>query len=344
MASSSHFVRLLLEAEERFIPLEISLELTHRCNFSCEHCYIPDHALADGIAPPRLLSLLEELAELGTLFITMTGGEVFARRDWHQIASRARELGFSLRLFSNGALIDESVADRVKALAAAVEVSLYSMKPEVFERITRQEGSLGRTLRGIELLRERGVEVKIKVPIMTHNLGQEREVLEYARRVGAGFASDPRILHRKDGDTEPTHLQVDQGDLICYYRDPSSEYVSPEECAAKPHREDGILCAAGIRLANITASGDVMACNVLPGSAGNVNRQPFREIWEGSPWFARLRSIRRRDLHVCGTCTKFSYCRRCFAQALVQGGDLLGPAPWSCQHAAAIEEAYQGDS
>ena len=111
MATTSHFVRLLLEAEERFIPLEISLELTHRCNFSCEHCFVPDHAAPDNVPTPRLMSVLEELADMGTLFITLTGGEVFARSDWHAIARRARDLGFSLRLFSNGALVDESVAD-----------------------------------------------------------------------------------------------------------------------------------------------------------------------------------------------------------------------------------------
>jgi len=94
--------RMLVEAGKRTIPLEVSLELTHHCNFRCQHCYIPDFSAPDLLSTDRILRLLEELAEMGTLYLTLTGGELFLRKDWYPIAARARQLGFSLRLFSNG--------------------------------------------------------------------------------------------------------------------------------------------------------------------------------------------------------------------------------------------------
>lgn len=54
--------------------------------------------------------------------------------------------------------------------------------------------------------------------------------------------------------------------------------------------------------------------------------RPFREVWEGSPWLRRIRSLRRGDLAECSSCDKFSFCGRCQAQALVEDGDLLGPS------------------
>ncbi|MEM7349847.1 MAG: radical SAM protein, partial [Acidobacteriota bacterium] len=102
-----HQQRLIVQAARHNIPMDVSIELTHHCNFRCRHCYIPDFSAPDLLSTERLLTLLEELADIGTLFLTFTGGELFLRRDWLPLARRARELGFALRLFSNGTLIDE---------------------------------------------------------------------------------------------------------------------------------------------------------------------------------------------------------------------------------------------
>ena len=60
----SHMDRLTVEAGKRCIPLEVSIELTHHCNFRCEHCYIPDFRAPDRMDTQRVLGLLEELAEM----------------------------------------------------------------------------------------------------------------------------------------------------------------------------------------------------------------------------------------------------------------------------------------
>ena len=113
MSLPAHQRRLVVQAARLNIPVDVSIELTHHCNFRCQHCYIPDFSAPDLLSTERLLSLLEELADVGTLFLTLTGGELFLRRDWLTIAGRARELGFALRLFSNGTLIDDEVADQI---------------------------------------------------------------------------------------------------------------------------------------------------------------------------------------------------------------------------------------
>ncbi len=79
---------------------------------------------------------------------------------------------------------------------------------------------------------------------------------------------------------------------------------------------------------------------MLPGAAGDLNEQSFREIWEGSPWLNRLRGITLRDLRTCSTCSKVSYCGRCHAHALVEDGDILGPSRSACDFAAAVERRH----
>ena len=339
MTTLSYFDRLTIAASQRCIPLEVSIELTHHCNFRCQHCYIPDFHAPDLLTTERLLALLDELTNMGTLFVTFTGGEIFLRRDWYAIASRARELGFSIRLFTNAALVSEQVAEQIVTLNCVVEASLYSMNSNTFERITQRRGSYQRTLQGIERLRAREIEVLLKVPMMHDNYRDLAAIFDYAKRIGAVARADSKIVAKKNGDPSTLALRVEPEELMSYYRGPFSGCTVPGESDADP-RHEGPLCAAANRYANITSSGDVQACNILPGSGGNLNQHSFQEIWENSPWLNEVRAIRRRDLKECNTCSRFSYCGRCQAQALVEDGDIRGPSSWARRHAEALEQAF----
>ena len=84
-----------------------------------------------------------------------------------------------------------------------------------------------------------------------------------------------------------------------------------------------------------------MACNILPGSGGNIRERSFRDVWQNPPWLNQVRSIRRRDLHTCNGCSRLPYCGRCHAQALVEDGDLYGPSSY-VQERAEIFESLSG--
>lgn len=327
---------LVAEAARRNIPLEVSLELTHHCNFRCAHCYIPDFAAPDLLPTERLMGLLDELAKMGTLYLSFTGGELLLRRDWVVLGRYARTLGFFLTLMTNASLIDEAAADLIADLPARVEVSMYSMDEEVFERITGLRGSYRRTRWGIELLCRRHVEVVLKTPVMTHNYSGIDAVATWAEEVGADFMAFASIVARKDGDLAPLRLRVPDEELLAFFSGPYFGCNEPgDENGADP---DGGLCAAGRRYCNITPTGDVLACNILPGSAGNLRERTFREIWDHSPSLAKIRSIQHQDLTTCRTCPALSYCGRCPAQALVEDGDILGPSAAACRRAAVIRK------
>lgn len=338
---ASRRARMLLDAGRRAIPLDVSIELTHHCNFRCKHCYIPDFLAPDLLTTERLLELLDELADMGTMYLTLTGGELFLRKDWLTIARRARRLGFALRLFSNGALIDDEVADAIVPLHSAVEISLYAMDAEVFDELTQRPGSFERTIRGIEHLRRRDVPVMLKTPMTPSNADQVRAVGAYAESIGAEFRPAATIVAKKDGDVSTLDQRIDLDTLRRHLHETFSGpttgcHVGP--MTPDDPRYDGPMCAAASRYCNITSSGDVMACNILPGSGGNVRETPFRDIWHQSPWLNEVRGIRRKDLHTCKDCHRLSYCGRCHAMALVEDGDLYGPSTFAQRQAELLEE------
>jgi len=338
MTNMCNYRRLVERAARDLIPLDVSLELTWRCNFRCRHCYIPDFHAPDRVSTPRLIELLEELAEMGTLFLTLTGGEPLLRRDWDAVARRARELGFQVTLLTNGSLVDDRAADTLADLAIQVRVSFHSSDPVVFDRITARDGSSARVLEGVERLRDRGVSVELNVPISRLNPDGATGVPRLARALGVEANIFTTIVAAKDGSRAPLAVRLPAPDAVRLAGGPGDGCELPDEAAKHP-AGDGPLCAAGVRYANITAAGDVLACNILPGPAGNINHASFREIWERSPRLQRIRAIRRTDLEVCSTCSKLPYCGRCHAQALVEDGDILGPSSAACAHAAALEDA-----
>ncbi len=339
MDRTPHFSRLVGRAAKECIPLEVVIELTHHCNFRCQHCYIPDFQAPDRLTTERVMELLDELADMGTLYLVFTGGEFLLRKDWIDIARRARRLGFSLAVLTNGAMIDEEIADQLAEVQAYVEISFYANDQGIFEAITQKPGSFDATLRGIELVRRKGLQLELNIPVMTLNRESYRGALDFAREIGAVGSSFAKILSKKDGDPEPIKMRLPDEALPVIFAESPDLGCGVE--GVDPSREDGPLCAAGVRYANITSAGDVLACNVMPVVAGNVLKTSFREVWESSSWFENLRGITRADLETCSTCDKFAYCGRCPAQALVEDGDLMGPSEDACAQAEAKEEAWR---
>jgi radical SAM protein with 4Fe4S-binding SPASM domain len=339
VAELDHATALMLHAHRRAIPLEVVLELTHRCTFRCCHCYLPARRENDEVPLRRWLALLEELAAAGTLYLTLTGGEVLLSPHWQAIATEARRLGFALTVLSNGELVDKGSADALAALSATVEISLYSTDRQVFDSVTGARGGLPRVLRGVRLLADRGVEVVFKVPLLEAAISGLDGVFAQAAELGVACRAYSRLVSPPTARGNPAACRLAPARLHDFYRGPYSACLAPADCELSL-APDMAVCAAGVRVANVTPAGNVLACTILPGVAGNIMAQGFSEIWCGSPWLRRLRSIRRPELEECDTCSRFAYCKRCPAQALLEDGNLLGPARWSCEHAEALERAF----
>jgi MoaA/NifB/PqqE/SkfB family radical SAM enzyme len=149
-------------------PLDGSLELTFRCNLRCAHCYVGEPG-GDRRLAARELSTLEvrritdEVVDRGCLWMLLTGGEPLLRRDLAEIYLHMKRRGLLVTLFTNGTNITPSFADLLAEWPPlVVEVSIYGSSPEVYERVTGVPGSFRRCIRGIELLLDRKVRMRVK--------------------------------------------------------------------------------------------------------------------------------------------------------------------------------------
>src|ERR1700720_3056489 len=106
------------------IPLNVQLDLTYRCNERCVHCYL-DHEDHGEMTLSEIKTLLDQLAEAGVFFLTLSGGEVLMRMDFFDILRHARKLMFNVKVKTNGFMIREKEADLLRELGVqAVQISI----------------------------------------------------------------------------------------------------------------------------------------------------------------------------------------------------------------------------
>src|ERR1700730_14989972 len=128
------------KAQKLNIPLSVQLDLTYRCNERCVHCYL-DHDDHGEMTTAEIKHLLDEMAEAGVFILTLSGGEIFLRKDFFDILEYARDLTFCIKLKTNAVLIREAQAAQLRDLGVqSIQVSIYSHRPEVHDAITKVPG------------------------------------------------------------------------------------------------------------------------------------------------------------------------------------------------------------
>lgn len=344
-AAQEQMGRIYSVIEERKIPFWAHLDLTYHCNTDCIHCYCQHMDDSFGgkynnkdLSTREAFDLLDQLADAGALHLTLSGGELFVRKDFFDIAFYAsREKHFALKLFTNGTIMTAKMVDRLVKLAPTViEISLQGATAEVHDAIVQMPGAYDRVVRSVKMLRERGINVVLKSTIMQPNYHQADDMVRLAKQLDTqGYRTTLEVTPKNDGDRSVTRFQIDDQAIFDYLRSDFpvppeyKEPVSPEEAREKS------TCGTGTVACYISPYGDVYPCIQLLISMGNIREQPFKEIWYADSELRRqLDQIQQYgDLPECSTCEYVQYCQRCHGLAYLESGDLT-----SC-HKMAIKVA-----
>jgi radical SAM protein with 4Fe4S-binding SPASM domain len=316
-------------AADNLIPFQASLEVTHRCNLACQHCYI-DVKAEDELSSVEFKDVLDQLAELGTMYLLFTGGEPLIRRDFFDIAFHARERGFAIMLLTNGTLITPEIARDVERLQPVfVGISLHGATAATHDSITRRRGSFKSTIQAVELLKSAGVKVYLQTLLMDANVHEAEAMKKLARRIGVYLHIDHELVPTRSGSLAPFQYEASQTKL---YQHSILEVMGD---AAVPPGANGI-CKAGRGTCSISPTGDVFPCLLMPLKLGNLRQARFAEIWQTNPGpeLTHLRSLTWEDMSSCKNCSLINYCKRCMGVAFIETGDLTGPAPTACRNAA----------
>lgn len=341
--------------------VSFSLEITARCNNNCRHCYI-NLPINDKKAKEKELSLAEikrivdGAVDLGALWCFITGGEPLLREDFFDIYLYLKKKGVFTSVFTNATLIsDEHIRFFKKYPPRDIEVTVYGVTKETYERVTRKAGSFDSFMRGLNLLLENGIKVRFKAMALRSNVHELSEITKFCQtRTKDYFRFDPFLNLRTDGD-------VKRNEEIKSERLSAREIVAIEQ--ADPNRLESLEkscdklinpefshincnhlfhCGSGIGSFTLSYSGFYCLCSSLwhPDCVYDLKSGTVSEAFKNFVFKVRdMRSNKKEFLSRCRKCPIINLCIWCPAHSYLENGELDKPVDYFCEVAHARANA-----
>lgn len=320
----------------------ISWNTTQGCNISCAHCYRDAGAKrADELTTQEGKKLLDEIARAGFKIIILSGGEPLMRSDIYELISYAKEIGLRPVLGTNGILITEEVARKLKeAGLGAAGISVDSIDKDRHDTFRGCPGAWEQTMAGIEACKKVGLRFQIHTTAMNWNELEITDITDLAVKLGAMAHHIFFLVPTGRGkDIEDTTLKTEQYEaLLNRILDKQTQVpielkptCAPQFMTIAKERDMAMRftrgCLAGTSYCVILPNGDVHPCPYLPMKIGNVKSTDFDVLWRDSEVFNRLRHEPLKG--GCGTCGYDGICGGCRARAYYYSdGDYMAEEPW----------------
>jgi radical SAM protein with 4Fe4S-binding SPASM domain len=331
------------------LPINATLEVTHRCPLECAHCYnnlpVGDReARARELSTDELRRIIDELADAGGLWLLFTGGEIFARRDFLDIYKHAKSRGFLVTLFTNGTQITEAIADTLAEWPPfSIEITLYGRTRETYERLTGVPGSFERCMRGIRLLKERRLPLALKTVATTINRHEIADMQRFAEEeLGVSFKFDGMINARIDCSHSPLSVRLTPAELVQLdLEDPARHEAwgklvherppaPPPAPSVTPEGGDTLYhCGGGVNAFAIDPEGKMNICVLSQQDSYDLRAGTFAQGWNEFLGKTRARPATRETK--CTSCGIRQLCSTCAATSELEHGDAETPVDYFCE-------------
>ena len=335
-------------------PRLVAWEVTRSCNLNCVHCRA---ASKRGPYPGELdaresFEILEQIAATAQPIVILTGGEPLLREDIFDLAAHGTRLGLRMVMATNGTLVTPQVAEQIESSGIKrVSISLDGAGAAEHDRFRQVPGAFDASMKGIECLKEAGVEFQINTTVTKQNRNQVQDILDLALKIGAvahhlfllvptGRAKDmadqeidareyERLLHwfYEVGREVPIALKA-----TCaphYYRILRQEaHKRGEKVDYETYGLDAMTrgCLGGTAFCFISHQGIIQPCGYLELNCGDLKQASFEDIWNSSATFKRLRDFSAYK-GKCGRCEYLRFCGGCRARAHEASGDFMAEEP-----------------
>lgn len=293
---------IIKKATQQNIPINGILELSPLCNMNCNMCFVrlsPEELRSQGHlrTAEEWLSLIEQMQRAGTLFVLITGGEPLLYPDFRKVYLELKHRGMIITLNTNGTLIDEEWADFfARNTPRRINITLYGTCCETYKTVCHNENGYEKTIRAIQLLKERNVDVKINGSIVPANCEECEEIVRTARRLDTAWKLDtymyPAARERSKPFNQQSRLTPKEAAKVRVrvmkeentpekFRDMSMRmlyravYTPPGEKVPGP-----VACRAGRSSFMINWQGQMQNCVMLKNPSVPVFETGFDAAWE----------------------------------------------------------------
>lgn len=329
-------------------PTTATLELTSRCNLSCDYCFIKQPS--SELSTEQFISALDRLAEAGVLSLTLTGGEPFLRNDILTILQHIvkREF-FSTIILSNGTLITAHHRDYIikhTNYFTYLRFSFFSHVPAVHDAFTGVAGSFAKALATATALWQGGVRILVIINLTEQNIDTLPATKTFFRDCGFEVHVGSTKINASDY-IKSTYAATTTKE---FYRRYFSQ-IEPDgirfmrqfftETVKEDHFHDH-LCENLFGMITVRSNGDLVPCGAFrEHSMGNIttDNRPLLEIIRTAELYKELRSLRRSALQPCKECQFNRFCIICPGMMYSEQHSFDKPLQQTCNYAHAYFEA-----
>ncbi len=334
---------LHLLAKKDNVPLVGTFELTPRCNFDCKMCYV--HLKEDQIkehgtelSKDEWLRIAREAKDLGMLYLTLTGGEIFVRPDFKELYEELSSMGFLITLLTNGSMINERVMEWLsKCPPFQIRITIYGSNNQVYKEVCGIEDGFDRVDHAIDLIKSAKIPLSLTATIIKQNYADLPKIYEFAANKGLYLKHTMAVLKTLRGtSTAPDRVRM----LPSYFlgeRAKNLEIEEPVKPGPYPHHENYCDdCGAYGYSFTVTWNGGMTECFFLASKAFNICGKPLKEAWVRL--LKEFREI-KKPLE-CDSCKLEEYCMRCPGKFLTESGSVNHTTEEYCMNAKCFYLSY----
>lgn len=340
------------ENNGRDIKPVIVWNITSSCNLSCYHCYLEASKIpaAEILDTQKCKKIILDLADFGVPALLFSGGEPLLRKDIFELAEFSRQYGIRPVLSTNGTLVTESLAEKIKT--SGIEYAGISIdgKPNTHDRLRGQKGSFKQAAIGIRNCKDAGVKIGVRFTLMKDNAKDLDFIFDFVRKEKAHRLCIYHLVYSGRGRQEKElssnekkscleliwdyanafYREGEQTEILTVDNHCDGVWIYHKMRKSDEERANSILKSlmksegnqSGVCIGCIDYKGDVYIDQFTRGhSLGNVTKRKFEEIWEDQSNHLLYGLRHRKDFIKgrCKGCSFFSICNgnmRARAQAV----------------------------
>ena len=330
-------------------PITGTLELLPICNMNCDMCYIrlsrtEMEKKGRMRTADEWISMGEEMERAGVLFLLLTGGEPLLFPDFRRLYLSLRERGIILTVNTNGTLIDADWAAFFgENKPRRINITLYGADDRAYEMLCHYPGGFEKTVQGIRLLKERGVDVKINGSVTKSNRNDMEKIYAIGRELGAPVHMDtymlPGIHERKlpfeaQSRLEPEESAAAEMEMLRNEMNPEAFRMYVRQMLLQIKKEgnvysEGITCMAGNCSFAVNWQGEMRPCVTLEKPSVPVFEVGFERAWQQISEGVKIYRINEK----CRKCRLRPACKTCVASARLETGEYDGLPEYLCRYA-----------
>lgn len=343
---------ILSRAEQKLVPANGSMELLPLCNMNCDMCYVRlsrEEMEQRGRlrTADEWLEIGRQMKEAGVLFLLLTGGEPLLFPDFCRLYLELRKMGMILTINTNGTLIDEELAEFFgKNKPRRINITLYGTDESTYSNLCHYPGGFEKTIRGIRLLCENGVDVKVGGSLTKANAGDLDRLLDIGEELGVPVRIDTYMMPAVRERSLPYDMQArldpeeaakarvhalkrEMGPEV--FRQYARQSLERAEHPAPAEEKPGhISCMAGRCSFTINWQGEMRPCVILS--------EPAVSVFDTGGFEAAWKRITEETAEIvlnakCSVCRVRHLCRTCAAGALLETGNYEGIPDYMCRYA-----------